>query len=145
MSPYARTAERRKPNRPCRYRDDSDWKPYHHDAAALKPEFARKQNATVAASFGEQRDASFSHVKSGAIVSVPLPNGSMYAFGRDLNIEVIALLVSPCRLARITLSPCLYHLVDLYAPDLKRKCVYFPPRAHLTTRNGHTERQNVHC
>jgi len=69
------------------YRDDSEWKPLHHDAAAVKPEFATKQNATVGASFGKQRDAIFQHVATGSLVTLPQPNGSLYAFGRDFNVE----------------------------------------------------------
>ena len=34
------------------YRDSSDWKPYHHDAAAMKVHMATKQNITIAVSFG---------------------------------------------------------------------------------------------
>ena len=41
------------------YRDSSDWKPYHHDAAAMKAHMATKQNITIAASFGAERDVSF--------------------------------------------------------------------------------------
>lgn len=41
------------------YRDASDWKPYHHDAAAMKAHMATKQNITIAASFGAERDVSF--------------------------------------------------------------------------------------
>ena len=65
-----------------------DWKPFHHDAAAIKPWAAKKQNATVAASFGAEREVAFQHMRTGAVVSAPLPNGSMYAFGRDVNVEV---------------------------------------------------------
>ncbi|CAG9462502.1 unnamed protein product [Pedinophyceae sp. YPF-701] len=69
------------------YRDDAEWKPYHHDAAAIKPRFSTIQNCTVAVSFGRERDCAFEHAASGATVSVPQPNGSAYAFGRDVNVE----------------------------------------------------------
>ena len=29
------------------YRDSSEWKPFHHDAAAVKPHIAKIQNLTV--------------------------------------------------------------------------------------------------
>ena len=45
------------------YRDSSEWKPFHHDAAAIKEKFARTQNFTLAASFGAERDAAFEHAK----------------------------------------------------------------------------------
>ena len=34
------------------YRDGSDWKPFHHDAAALNPRMAEKQNCDFADLFG---------------------------------------------------------------------------------------------
>ena len=40
------------------YRDNSEWKPYHHDAAAVKADKAESQNITVAASFGAEREVS---------------------------------------------------------------------------------------
>ena len=68
------------------YRDDSEWKPYHHDAAAIKPRFAKIQNITVAASFGATRDASFQHARhTDVTLDLSLPNGSMYAFSRETN------------------------------------------------------------
>lgn len=45
------------------YRDSSEWKPFHHDAAALKEKFARTQNFTLAVSFGAEREAAFEHAK----------------------------------------------------------------------------------
>mmetsp|Transcript_13360 Transcript_13360/g.17625 ORF Transcript_13360/g.17625 Transcript_13360/m.17625 type:complete len:400 (+) Transcript_13360:138-1337(+) len=69
------------------YRDSSEWKPFHHDAAAIKPEFAKTQNCTVAASLGAERDVTFQHARTGTTVTTPLPNGSLYAFGRDVNIQ----------------------------------------------------------
>ena len=35
-----------------RYRNTAEWKPFHHDAAAMKPDKARTQNFTAAVSFG---------------------------------------------------------------------------------------------
>ena len=46
------------------YRDQTDWKPFHHDAAAIKPKFAKMQNITVAASFGAEREIGFEHAKT---------------------------------------------------------------------------------
>ena len=34
------------------YRNTAEWKPFHHDAAAMKPDKARTQNFTAAVSFG---------------------------------------------------------------------------------------------
>ncbi len=91
-----------------RYRDSSEWKPFHHDAAAVKADKAHTQNFTVAVSFGMERDAAFEHAKtkyvkcsvvvfqefndlcvpfvSRTIISMPQPNGTIYTFGRDVNI-----------------------------------------------------------
>jgi len=68
------------------YRDSSEWKPFHHDAAALKEKFARTQNFTLAVSFGAEREAAFEHAKTKTVISMPQPNGSVYTFGRDVNI-----------------------------------------------------------
>jgi hypothetical protein len=69
------------------YRNSDDWKPYHHDAAAVKARFALTQNCTVAVSVGEERECGFQHAKTGTVVSCPQPNGCAYAFGRDVNLE----------------------------------------------------------
>jgi len=68
------------------YRDTNEWKPFHHDAAAVKPDKARTQNMTVAVSFGAERDAAFEHAKTKTVISMPQPNGTVYTFGRDVNI-----------------------------------------------------------
>lgn len=36
---------------------------------------------------GAEREISFLHAKKGSTVSVPQPNGCMYAFGREVNID----------------------------------------------------------
>lgn len=69
------------------YRTDKEWKPYHHDASAIKKDKAKIQNFTVGLSLGNTREASFQHAKKGTIVNVPLTGGSIYTFARDVNIE----------------------------------------------------------
>jgi hypothetical protein len=69
------------------YTDTSEWKPFHHDAAAMKPQYAATQNFTAAVSFGATRDAAFQHAKSkDVVVSFPQPDGAVYCFARDTNI-----------------------------------------------------------
>lgn len=69
------------------YKDTSQWKPFHFDAAAVKPEIAAVQNFTVGISFGATRDAAFEHAGgSKTVVSFPQPDGCVYAFGRDTNV-----------------------------------------------------------
>ena len=68
------------------YRDSKEWKPFHHDAAAIKPDKAKTQNLTVAVSFGAERDAAFEHAKTKSVVSMPQPNGTIYVFAKDVNI-----------------------------------------------------------
>jgi hypothetical protein len=46
------------------YRSTADWKPFHHDAAAMKAAMAKTQNFTVAVSFGVERDAAFEHAQT---------------------------------------------------------------------------------
>jgi hypothetical protein len=68
------------------YKDTAQWKPFHHDAAALKEDKAQVQNFTVAVSFGATRDVAFEEVKSKTVVSMPQPDGWTYCFARDVNI-----------------------------------------------------------
>jgi hypothetical protein len=68
------------------YQDTSQWKPFHHDAAAIKEDKARVQNFTVAVSFGATRDAAFEEATNRTVVSIPQPDGSIYAFAKDTNI-----------------------------------------------------------
>jgi hypothetical protein len=68
------------------YKDQSEWKPFHHDAAAVKPEMAKKQNFTVGVSFGCTRDAAFEDAETKKVLSLPLTDGSTYCFARDTNI-----------------------------------------------------------
>ncbi|POM58215.1 hypothetical protein PHPALM_37168, partial [Phytophthora palmivora] len=68
------------------YKDTSQWKPFHFDAAAVKPHIAAIQNFTVGISFGATRDAAFEHAKTKTVVSVPQPDGCVYAFAKDTNV-----------------------------------------------------------
>jgi hypothetical protein len=68
------------------YKDSSDWKPYHHDAAAIKEHIAKIQNFTIGISFGMTREISFEHAKSKCVVSIPQNDGDVYCFSRDVNV-----------------------------------------------------------
>ena len=68
------------------YKDSNEWKPFHHDAAAVKKDKAITQNFTVAVSFGLEREVAFQHAKNGTVISVPVGNGSVYVFSKDVNI-----------------------------------------------------------
>ena len=69
------------------FKDQSEWKPFHHDAAAVKPDKAKTQNFTVGISFGCEREISFEENHSGRKVSFPLPDGMTYCFTKDINIH----------------------------------------------------------
>ena len=69
------------------YRDSQEWKPFHHDAAAVDPRKAKTQNLTVGISFGSVRDAAFQHAKARTVVSIPLSDGMIYTFGNKVNID----------------------------------------------------------
>lgn len=69
------------------YASRDDWKPYHHDAAAINPEKARIQNFTVGVSFGATRAIAFEHAETKTRVSFPLMNGYTYAFSKDVNVD----------------------------------------------------------
>ena len=69
------------------YENGEDWKPYHHDAAALKPEKAKTQNITVGLSLGLTREISFQHAEKRTTINFPLDDGVVYAFGNKINID----------------------------------------------------------
>ena len=69
------------------YEDSLQWKPFHHDAAAVKKDKAKIQNITIGVSFGLEREAAFEHAKTKTVVSMSLPNGSIYIFNRDVNVD----------------------------------------------------------
>ena len=68
------------------YVDTNQWKPFHHDAAAVKPEKMNTQNFTVGISFGATREAAFEHAKTKTTISIPQPDGCIYAFAKDTNV-----------------------------------------------------------
>jgi hypothetical protein len=67
------------------YKDSSDWKAYHHDAAHFRPELSNKQNITIGISLGACRDASFENVKNNSVISFPQFNGDIYCFCSQVN------------------------------------------------------------
>ena len=69
------------------YKDSSDWKPFHHDAAAIKEHIAKIQNFTVGLSFGATRSIAFEHAKTKTTISIQLPNCTAYAFSKNINID----------------------------------------------------------
>ena len=98
------------------YRDSTEWKPFHHDAAAIKEEKAQQSNLTVAVSFGLEREAAFEHSDTKTVISMPQPNGSVYVFARDINVlwrHGILQVLPPCT----TLS---VYICAAYTPTLCR-------------------------
>lgn len=73
------------------YENSKDWKPYHHDAAALKPEKAKTQNITVGVSFGLRREISFESADQNKFnrktINFTLPDNTVYAFGNEVNVR----------------------------------------------------------
>jgi hypothetical protein len=69
------------------YRNSSDFKPYHFDAAAIDPKKAAIQNLTIGVSFGCNRIVGFEHDKSRTKIFIPLNNCMTYGFAKDVNIE----------------------------------------------------------
>ena len=73
------------------YYNELYWKPYHNDAAALKPDKAKTQNITVGVSFGNTRDISFEsthkNINDRIRINIPLENGTVYSFGNKVNVD----------------------------------------------------------
>ena len=69
------------------YHDNTEWKPFHHDSAAVDASKADKQNFTVAISFGATRVAAFEHAKKqSCTIAMPQDDGVIYCFSKDTNI-----------------------------------------------------------
>lgn len=69
------------------YKDNKDWKPYHRDAAAIDPRKAKTQNITIGMTFGATRTASFQHLHTKSRIDIPLSDGSVYIFCKQVNID----------------------------------------------------------
>ena len=69
------------------FKNSSDWKPFHHDAAAVDPKKAETQNFTVGISFGATREIVFQHAKNYTTVAFPLGDAVMYTFGKQINLD----------------------------------------------------------
>jgi len=69
------------------YKDNTEWKPYHHDAAAIDERKAKTQNFTVGVTFGATRTASFQHAKTKNRLDIPLGDGSVYTFAKQVNVD----------------------------------------------------------
>jgi len=68
------------------YKNQSQWKPFHKDAAAIKPDKAAKQNFTVGVSFGMTRQAAFERdTRDRTVISIPIADGHIYAFCNQTN------------------------------------------------------------
>jgi hypothetical protein len=69
------------------YKNTNDWKPFHHDAAAIKEHVAENQNFTVGISLGYTRSISFENARNKTTISIPLKNCSAYGFAKEINIK----------------------------------------------------------
>ena len=67
------------------YESGKEWKPYHHDAAAIDTEKAKTQNITIGVSFGATRAISFQQNGTKTRVDFPLEHAMVYAFGNQVN------------------------------------------------------------
>lgn len=64
------------------YRDNSDWKPWHHDSHAYGGR-QQREDFTIGASFGGARALAFLHEPSGIEFSFPQRNGDVFAFDTE--------------------------------------------------------------
>ncbi len=69
------------------YKDHTQFKPLHFDAAAFNEEKAKKQNITIGLSFGQTRDIIFEHAKTRKTICIPQGDGEIYTFGNKVNCE----------------------------------------------------------
>lgn len=64
------------------YKDQEDWKPFHHDSHAYGNKI---ENFTMGASFGYSRELVFLHEESKRNFKFPQNNGDLFAFGSETN------------------------------------------------------------
>jgi hypothetical protein len=71
------------------YENSNNWKPFHHDSAAVDPRKAKTQNITIAISFGLKRTIgleSADSIKSNRkIISFEIDDGEIYCFTKKTN------------------------------------------------------------
>ena len=66
------------------YKDNSDWKPLHHDSHAYGNK-AKREDFTMGASFGFERELLIKHDESGEEFRFPQKNGDIFAFTNIVN------------------------------------------------------------
>jgi hypothetical protein len=69
------------------YTNHKDFKPLHRDSSALYPEKQKKQNITIAVSFGQTRDIVFEHLETKKKICIQQGDGDVYTFGNQVNID----------------------------------------------------------
>ena len=68
-----------------RFSDPEDHKPFHHDASAIVPSIAKKQNTSVVLSIGCEKPVRFFHSRTRTTMDFVIPSGGAYGFGNLLN------------------------------------------------------------
>jgi len=68
------------------YKDGTEFKPFHHDAAAMSEEKAAVQNISVGISFGATRELALEESEAKRVITIPLHDGTVYSIGRDANV-----------------------------------------------------------
>ena len=74
-----------KASRLNRFSSPEDHKPFHHDASAIVPSIASKQNTSVVVSIGCEKPVRFFHSRTRSIMDFVIPSGGAYGFGSTLN------------------------------------------------------------
>jgi hypothetical protein len=69
------------------YTSNEHYKPFHRDSSALYPEKQKKQNITIACSFGQTRDIVFQNLENKKTVAIPQGDGDVYTFGNQINMN----------------------------------------------------------
>jgi alkylated DNA repair dioxygenase AlkB len=66
---------------------ENDFKYWHHDQASFNPRTAQKQNFTICLNLGTTRTVGFRLEKSRTIVTMPIQDGEIYCFSKQVNID----------------------------------------------------------
>ena len=68
-----------------RFSTPEDHKPFHHDASAIVPSIATKQNTSVVISIGSEKPIRFFHARTKTTIDFVIPSGGAYGFGDVMN------------------------------------------------------------
>ena len=129
------------------YRDGTDWKPFHHDSHAYGGR-EKREDFTMGASFGSERELTFLHEPSGQQFSFPQRNGDVFAFTTEVNKRFKHGVPKLTRGPAVPDSPSSRGDVDEHSTpttEARKAASSEAPKTTSTTRRPETPRRSPRC